>query len=313
MNSPRATDEILFSIVVPTYNRAELLEVAIKSVQAQTYPHWELLILDDGSTDATSKVGASFEQVDTRIRYFSLPKKERSTARNIGIENAKGQYICFLDDDDWVGDLFLENFYLSLKEYAFPQDLILRTGMNFVYKTKTIKGVLYNSKTHKHPVHFAAYEFCSACTLCIPKVCLLENRFPTNFYYWEDTHLILRLLAKYRFIQLSNHNYFYRQHEEMSGPKIYSLPNADQLVENNTDAMRDLFSTYGEEIKSFLPEKTEKYLIAEKYLNHAGAALDDGYREKSWRYFKKSIDEEGCRFFYWQYLKYLIKWTIRKF
>ncbi|QIT56556.1 glycosyltransferase family 2 protein [Aquisalimonas sp. 2447] len=91
----------LISIVTPTFNRAGYLPVAIDSVLAQTFPNLEYLIVDDGSTDNTSDVVNSYD--DERIRYFRQENQGQSVARNVGIENSRGEFVCFLDSDDaWV-------------------------------------------------------------------------------------------------------------------------------------------------------------------------------------------------------------------
>lgn len=92
--------KLLFSVVIPTYNRACKLQRALESVFAQSYDNYEILVMDDGSTDNTAEVVASF--ADPRITYrrdknFGGP----SRPRNKGIALAKGQWICFLDSDDW--------------------------------------------------------------------------------------------------------------------------------------------------------------------------------------------------------------------
>lgn len=91
------------SIIVPTYNRADLLGLAIKSVISQSCKDWELLIIDDGSTDNTRSVVAEFTQKDDRIKYFYQENKGQGAARNVGIQNAQGEFIAFLDsDDEWL-------------------------------------------------------------------------------------------------------------------------------------------------------------------------------------------------------------------
>ncbi|MFO7788089.1 MAG: glycosyltransferase [Halospina sp.] len=93
----------LISIVTPTFNRADYLRVAIDSVLAQTYANFEHLIVDDGSTDDTAGVVDSYG--DERIRYFRQENQGQSVARNLGIENSRGEFICFLDSDNaWVPD-----------------------------------------------------------------------------------------------------------------------------------------------------------------------------------------------------------------
>ena len=87
-----------FSVVIPTYNRANMISGAIQSVLEQTFKNFELIIIDDGSTDQTAHVIAGFS--DERIKYNYQQNTERSQARNNGIKIASGRYICFLDSDD---------------------------------------------------------------------------------------------------------------------------------------------------------------------------------------------------------------------
>lgn len=93
-------DEILISCIIPTFNRALLLKDAIESILLQTYQCWELIIVDDNSTDNTKELVTSYKQKDSRISYLFNPVKGGNAARNLGIKLAKGKYIAFLDDDD---------------------------------------------------------------------------------------------------------------------------------------------------------------------------------------------------------------------
>jgi glycosyltransferase involved in cell wall biosynthesis len=89
-----------FSIIIPTFNRAGFICKAVDSVLAQSFSNWELIIVDDGSTDNTSELISQYR--DERINYFKTPNQERGAARNFGIEKAKGSWICFLDSDDYL-------------------------------------------------------------------------------------------------------------------------------------------------------------------------------------------------------------------
>jgi len=92
------------SVIIPAYNCGNLIERTILSVCNQTFKDWELIIVDDGSTDKTKEVVLSFQKKDSRIKYFfqnnsGAPAKPK----NVGILNATGKYIAFLDhDDEWV-------------------------------------------------------------------------------------------------------------------------------------------------------------------------------------------------------------------
>ncbi|NMH25329.1 glycosyltransferase family 2 protein [Flavobacterium solisilvae] len=105
MNTP------LVSIIIPTYNRAHLIGETLNSVLAQTYTHWECIIVDDGSTDNTDEVVGEYVKKDSRFQYHKRDfnkRKGASSCRNIGLELANGEYIQFLDSDDLMDDNKIE-------------------------------------------------------------------------------------------------------------------------------------------------------------------------------------------------------------
>ncbi len=114
---------MLFSIVIPTYNRAGFIGKAIQSVLAQTYPHYEIIVVDDGSTDHTNEVVQGL--ADDRIRYYKKENGERAAARNYGTLRATGNYITFLDSDDILYPSYLQNAVESIGRYQQPPFLHL--------------------------------------------------------------------------------------------------------------------------------------------------------------------------------------------
>lgn len=93
----------LVSILVPVYNAAAFLEETVLSVLAQSHGEWELLLIDDGSTDATGALLRSLSQIDPRIRIFRQANSGTQAARNLGLEHARGEWIALLDHDDiWL-------------------------------------------------------------------------------------------------------------------------------------------------------------------------------------------------------------------
>jgi glycosyltransferase involved in cell wall biosynthesis len=141
----------LISIIIPTYNRASFLKEAIESVLAQTYENWELIIVDDGSTDNTSELVKKF--TDKRISYLCQQNTGAPLARNKGIQKAKGDYIAFLDSDDiWLPQKIqkqLEVFKIS----RFNPGVVY-TGIQYIdYKgspKKRKKNSLYRGNIFYH-------------------------------------------------------------------------------------------------------------------------------------------------------------------
>ncbi len=105
----------VISIIVPIYNAEEYLERCIESIKKQTYQKWELILVDDGSTDCSLQLCEKIALKDTRIRVIHIENLGVSMARNRGIEEARGEYISFVDADDWVDTKFLEILHGSLQ------------------------------------------------------------------------------------------------------------------------------------------------------------------------------------------------------
>jgi len=101
---PSSTAKALVSIVMPACNAEKQISESVQSVVSQTFPHWELLIIDDGSTDSTRLIARNFESKDPRIRLIGLQKNQGvAHARSVGIASSTGRYLAFLDSDDlWL-------------------------------------------------------------------------------------------------------------------------------------------------------------------------------------------------------------------
>ncbi len=101
-------DKVEVSIIVPVYNTEPYVAECIDSILAQTYPFWELILVDDGSTDASGCICGNYAQKDGRIRFFHQENRGVSCARNVGILHSRGKYLLFVDSDDVIRPLLLE-------------------------------------------------------------------------------------------------------------------------------------------------------------------------------------------------------------
>jgi glycosyltransferase involved in cell wall biosynthesis len=138
---------IKFSIIIPTYNRVEFILLAVRSVLNQTYQNFELIIIDDGSTDRTTDVLSTI--ADPRVKFKSIPNSERGKARNTGVSIATGDYVTFLDSDDQLYEDFLFTASEGLHKYnytafyhqAYEVRSYLKEKVRFVHEfnSRTIK------------------------------------------------------------------------------------------------------------------------------------------------------------------------------
>ncbi len=117
----------MISIVVPAYNAAGVIERCIDSVLRQTYPDFELLIIDDGSTDETAEIVVAKATQDARIRLIRQENAGVSSARNTGISAASGQLLCFIDSDDTVSANYLEILYALYGPGVLPVIDVVRS------------------------------------------------------------------------------------------------------------------------------------------------------------------------------------------
>lgn len=99
------------SIIVPVYNTKDYLHRCVDSILAQTFTDFELLLIDDGSTDSSGIICDNYSQIDSRVRVFHKKNGGVSSARNIGLDNANGEWITFVDSDDWVAAAYIEKLY----------------------------------------------------------------------------------------------------------------------------------------------------------------------------------------------------------
>lgn len=109
-----------FSVIIIYFNSEKYVDQSVSSVLRQTYHDFELLLIDDGSTDQTPILCEKWAKLDSRIKIIKKENGGISDARNAGISNATGDYVCFLDGDDWLNELYLER----MSEYISPDCLI---------------------------------------------------------------------------------------------------------------------------------------------------------------------------------------------
>ena len=105
-----ATADRLYSIIVPVYNAEKTLRRCIDSILAQTYPNFELILVDDGSKDSSATIIDEYAAKDSRIIPIHQPNGGVSSARNAGLDNAYGDYVVFIDADDYITPPYLHEY-----------------------------------------------------------------------------------------------------------------------------------------------------------------------------------------------------------
>lgn len=190
------------SVVIPTYNRAHLIGRAIQSVLDQTFQNFEIIIIDDGSTDNTEELIKELEKKDKRIRYIRHEKnKGPAAARNTGIKVARGEYIAFQDsDDEWFPDK-LEKQMKSF-ESASAITGVVYTGFWRIKDDKKTYIPSHKIKKKEGTIHnnLLKGNFIGMPTSVVRKECFTKiGNFDIRIPYFEDWELWIRISKYYEF------------------------------------------------------------------------------------------------------------------
>ncbi len=280
-----------FSIVVPIYNGEQFVKQCIESVINQTYPDWECLFVDDGSTDQTYAKLQLYSQTDKRIKLIRQNNKGAAVARKTGIDASTGQYVCFLDADDCLEINALLHINEAIEKS--PDSDILVYGMHILKNGEIIKTKL-PLDSGRDPVSYLrtvltgrnGWELCGKCFK--RSVFDPHPKIASNVRIGEDAAVLIQLITKanvvciiqkalYNYIQYSTSTskkksqrlaeetieaaIFIRTFLEQSTvyPKVYDLIGAMFLLFFSNSARRGLlrsYSSYFKQVKHYITLKS---------------------------------------------------------
>lgn len=242
-----------FSIILPTYNRSSFISKAINSVIQQSYSNWELIIVDDESTDDTALVVKPF--LSDKIKYFYKKNEERSAARNYGINLSKGQFICFLDSDDYYLNNHLEEFYKIIKSNNFL------AALYYCNTYEDNKGELIpipENNTQGINIIDTIIQFNLGCPrTSLHRDILIKHKFNEKINIGEDTDLWIRVLKKYPLIYNPVYTVVYLAHPDRTA----EISNINSIILQISNIKRFI----KEDIDHYISKKTRKKLYNEAY------------------------------------------------
>ena len=267
-----------FSIIIPTYNRAVFLPKAIESVLAQTYGDWELIVVDDGSTDNTKEEVWQYD--DSRITYIYQQNAERSAARNNGIMHASGDYICFLDSDNYIKADRLQ----KLAEFIGDKHTIACYYTDIEYND-TAKDIVKLKKGKEYPfpidVDLLIQDIIATPQICCATEILRKHLFNPTLSIGEDMELLFRITAEYPLVYIPNQATVVEvEHEERS------VKNHSKSSEKQLDALKVMFSK-GHPANA-ASRKSKKWLLSAVLFNASKDYLADG-KNTGLKYLLKSL------------------------
>ncbi len=213
------------SVIIPTYNYENFICDAVDSVLEQNYNDYEIIIIDDGSTDGTYE---KLEKYNNRIQYFFQKNKGPAAARNFGINQSSGEYICFLDADD----IFLPNklkIQINILESQLEKDVGL-VYSDFLCIDEYNIDILKYYKSKDFSSQFEAinylmkFNYINTSTVMIRKKCLEDiGLFNEEYEYLEDLDLWIRIGKAYRFIYVNKPLVKTRSHPNSLRNKVSRL------------------------------------------------------------------------------------------
>ena len=261
-----------FSVIIPTYNREGMIGRCIESVLNQSFQDFELIIVDDGSTDNTMSILEAFQ--DDRISVLHQGNKGRSIARNVGVEHAGGKFICFQDSDDIWNPKHLRNLHDAASRHSVP--IFLFTHLIWRYPDKDVLRKMCDPTLYETPAMYCVNEEVSTITVCISSSILNEFRFDPALVVNEDLHLWARISSKYPIQLVDSEEAIAFQHE---GNTQFVLKDAITPSMNATRKMfvdpicRDQFTKAFK--RSRLMGLRHQYI---KWLGGAGKRLEQSIR-----------------------------------
>ncbi len=251
----------LISVIIPTYNRKDLLVDAIRSIMKQKPKNYEIIIVDDGSTDATEEY---IKSLNLPVRFFEKDNGGVAGTRNFGIKQARGEYLAFLDADD----LWIEGFLSTAIEYfETHKDISIVYAdqrISVDYMTQKRSRFNRNPPKHKFPVPFFIDNSPIQISSVVMKKKVLDDvgGFNENMKIHEDVELWNRISEKYEFGYIEKPLALYR----LRSDNISGYTNKRQFVSEG----RKYLEIYMERRKNRLLTNEERrgLVIAEEFINN---------------------------------------------
>lgn len=266
----------MFSVIMPLYNKAPYVAKAIGSVLAQTFSDYELVIVDDGSKDDSAEIA---EKIITGNGHCKLIRQENagvSVARNNGVVASRGEYLCFLDADDWWEQTFLEEMKKLIEE--FPDAGIYGTNYTIVNETKHKtrvakigvedgfeKGYINYCRAYADTMYMPLWTG----AVCLPREVFVEQGgFPKGIKLGEDFLLWIRIALKYKVALLNKPLAYYNQDVESANRGVGHLyPPSQHMLWNLADleSVENVSTDYKQLIDNLRTYGLWPYYLSKKY------------------------------------------------
>ncbi|MDF2607276.1 MAG: N-acetylglucosaminyltransferase [Bacillales bacterium] len=274
----------MISIIVPVYNAEQHLERCISSLSNQKYPYFEIILINDGSSDNSGIICDDFLNKNKNIKVFHTKNCGVSNARNVGIENARGDYIQFVDSDDFINEYYISRMVEQIQDKNI--DLVIG-GINHVNFESNKINILREIKSKKEGhytkgnlkliidelINVSYINYCYS--KLISRKLLIDNniRFDINISLGEDTLFVLDMIKASNNIYISTHaDYFYVIHSNETLTYKYR-PDKFEILNNLSLRLTDFCQQeglYSDEVKEALEKR---------YMEMIRFCLDENFKQ----------------------------------
>lgn len=234
------------SIIIPVYNTEQYLSRCIDSIQAQSFTDFELLLIDDGSKDNSGKICDEYAAKDSRVRVFHKENGGVSSARNWGLEKSQGEWIIFIDSDDWIsGSMLLDMYEKAISEKSDLAYCDLK--MVFNEHTEVLHIAKYDSIKVNMLNNFIKSTFGTVVGMLAKRRLYESNQvhFPIGVKFCEDFYVAVRLmLFSEKICYIPTAYYCYNRQNEGSASYSFSQAHSDSVQWVFMDTI-DLFQKEG--------------------------------------------------------------------
>ena len=268
-----------FSVIVPTYNRAHLISPTISSILSQTYPHFELIIVDDGSTDNTEEVVRQF--VSDRVFYYKKDNAERAAARNYGTHKAKGDYVNWFDSDDMMLPDNLKQAAELIVKNSNPEMIAM------CHQHVDTEGRTLHTESYPEEINGNLYKSnpMANSPVMVRRDIALTNQFNEDrgLSGSEDYELWLRLAAQYKIYSTSVPTVSIVFHDQRS---VLTMKDPNQLITRYSKFIQ--YSTSDTKVLSLL-NGNKGFFEMKNYLLLAVDLVGHDFRNLGARYILKAF------------------------
>lgn len=263
----------VLSVIMPCYNQAQYIEEAIESVINQTYRNWELIIIDDGSTDNSFEIAEKYASGDQRIKCLSQPNGGPSKARNNGVKKSVGKYLMFFDSDDKLAPQYFDKGidYMS----SHPNCAVFYSRLK-----------RFGKKNDELTIRFTSYQD-HLCSSSLFPTCIMHRTdferiggFDEDMKGYEDWEMFIRLLYHndnvYQYPEIM---FFYRWNMDPDSINLQAIKKSGEIMEyiynKNKQIYDEVFGCpfYSIQKANYLQKELDKIIASRKY--RTGSFLAD--------------------------------------